>query len=57
MKGSVLELNNGVDMPALGLGFYQSPPQETVAAVKAALMDGYSRRPPLSSCPHTKRET
>lgn len=41
MKGPLLELNNGVEMPALGLGVYQSGPEETVAAVKAALDDGY----------------
>jgi diketogulonate reductase-like aldo/keto reductase len=36
-----LTLNNGVRMPALGLGVFQSPPQETVPAVEAALKDGY----------------
>ncbi|RCW87109.1 aldo/keto reductase [Paracoccus lutimaris] len=41
MKGPVLELNNGVGMPALGLGVYRSGPEGTVAAVKAALADGY----------------
>jgi diketogulonate reductase-like aldo/keto reductase len=28
-----LILNNGVTMPALGLGVFQSPPEETAAAV------------------------
>ncbi len=37
----VLTLNNGVTMPALGLGVFQSPPEETTAAVEAALRDGY----------------
>ncbi|GAB3004062.1 aldo/keto reductase [Streptomyces pseudoechinosporeus] len=37
----LLKLNNGVEMPALGLGVYQSPPEETVPAVEAALKDGY----------------
>ncbi|MER5435455.1 aldo/keto reductase [Streptomyces sp. NPDC002588] len=37
----VLKLNNGVEMPALGLGVYQSPPEETAAAVETALRDGY----------------
>ena len=32
-----ITLNNGVDMPALGLGVFQTPPDETRAAVKAAL--------------------
>jgi len=34
-------LNNGVEMPMLGLGVFQSPPEETAAAVEAALADGY----------------
>lgn len=34
-------LNNGVVMPAIGLGVYQTPPEETVAAVEAALKVGY----------------
>ena len=36
-----LELNNGVTMPAFGLGVFQSPPEETVTAVETALRDGY----------------
>ena len=36
-----ITLNNGVDMPALGLGVFQTPPDETRAAVKAALGAGY----------------
>ena len=32
-----LKLNNDVQMPALGLGVFQSPPEETAAAVAAAL--------------------
>jgi 2,5-diketo-D-gluconate reductase A len=36
-----LILNNGVTMPALGLGVFQSPPAETAAAVEAALNIGY----------------
>ena len=38
---SDLVLNNGVTMPALGLGVFQSPPEETAAAVEAALQVGY----------------
>jgi diketogulonate reductase-like aldo/keto reductase len=37
----LLTLNNGVQMPALGLGVYQSSPAETAAAVGAALASGY----------------
>lgn len=36
-----LTLNNGVTMPALGLGVFQSEPRETTAAVEAALATGY----------------
>ena len=36
-----LKLNNGVEMPALGLGVFQTPPEETRAAVEAALSTGY----------------
>jgi 2,5-diketo-D-gluconate reductase A len=42
MNGPMLTLNNGIDMPALGLGVYQSGPEETVTAVKRALADGYT---------------
>jgi diketogulonate reductase-like aldo/keto reductase len=34
-------LNNRVDLPALGLGVFQTPPDETRAAVETALADGY----------------
>lgn len=37
----ILTLNNGVEMPALGLGVFQTPPEETRAAVTAALELGY----------------
>jgi len=36
-----LKLNNGVEMPALGLGVFQTPPEETRAAVESALSTGY----------------
>ena len=36
-----LTLNNGVEMPAIGLGVFQSPPEETAAAVETALRVGY----------------
>lgn len=36
-----ITLNNGVVMPALGLGVFQSAPEETTAAVEAALATGY----------------
>lgn len=36
-----LTLNNGVTMPALGYGVFQTPPDETVVAVRTALEVGY----------------
>jgi diketogulonate reductase-like aldo/keto reductase len=36
-----LTLNNGVEMPALGFGVFQTPPDETREAVEAALATGY----------------
>src|SRR6185437_9173590 len=34
-------LDNGVEIPAIGLGVFQTPPAETTAAVLAALETGY----------------
>src|SRR3954462_11179568 len=36
-----LTLNNGAQLPALGLGVFQTPPDETRSAVAAALEAGY----------------
>jgi diketogulonate reductase-like aldo/keto reductase len=36
-----LTLNNGVEIPALGFGVFQTPPQETISAVEAAVAVGY----------------
>jgi len=36
-----LTLSNGVAMPVLGFGVFQSPPEETAAAVEAAIASGY----------------
>ncbi len=36
-----LTLNNGVQLPALGFGVFQTPPEETVQAVEHALRTGY----------------
>ena len=41
MNGPLLELNNGVEMPALGFGVFQTPPEETRDAVRSALEAGY----------------
>lgn len=40
-KSPVLKFNNGVEMPALGLGVFQSRPDETVGAVREAIAAGY----------------
>ena len=36
-----ITLNNGVEMPALGFGVFQTPPEETVASDAEALRVGY----------------
>ncbi len=36
-----LTLNNGVQIPAIGLGVFQSPPEQTAGAVESALTQGY----------------
>ena len=41
MSTSSLTLNNGTEIPALGFGVFQSPPEETAAAVTEALKVGY----------------
>ncbi|WP_323958843.1 aldo/keto reductase [Arthrobacter sp. JZ12] len=38
---STIVLNNGIEMPAIGLGVFQTSPDETVDAVTAALELGY----------------
>src|SRR4051812_14707009 len=37
----LLKLNNDIEMPAVGLGVFQTPPDETRASVEAALKTGY----------------
>lgn len=36
-----ITLNNGITMPAIGLGVFQSAPEDTTAAVESALATGY----------------
>ena len=36
-----LTLNNGIEMPALGFGVFQTPPDVTIDAVSTALETGY----------------
>jgi diketogulonate reductase-like aldo/keto reductase len=40
-KSPVYELNNGIAMPAVGLGVFHSEPEKTAAAVRVAIADGY----------------
>jgi len=37
----LITLNSGVEMPALGLGVFQNPPEQTVGAVESAIAAGY----------------
>jgi 2,5-diketo-D-gluconate reductase A len=41
MSIPTVKLNNGVEIPALGFGVFQTPPEETISAVQAALETGY----------------
>src|SRR4051794_29661267 len=41
MSSSSFTLNNGVEIPAVGFGVFQTPPDETIAAVATALAAGY----------------
>ena len=49
MSAPTITLNNGVELPALGLGVFQTPPDETRDAVRAALGSGYRRSEPSAS--------
>jgi diketogulonate reductase-like aldo/keto reductase len=40
-RSSLITLNNDVQIPAFGLGVYQSSPEDTVGAVETAIADGY----------------
>src|SRR3954463_3356489 len=41
MSSPSFTLNNGVQIPAVGFGVFQTPPDETVTAVQTALEVGY----------------
>ncbi|MBL8594272.1 MAG: aldo/keto reductase, partial [Devosia sp.] len=41
MSIPTITLNNGVALPALGFGVFQTPPDETEVAVAEALRVGY----------------
>jgi diketogulonate reductase-like aldo/keto reductase len=36
----LITLNNGLELPALGLGVFQSPPAQMIGAVEAAIARG-----------------
>jgi 2,5-diketo-D-gluconate reductase A len=38
---ALVTLNNGVQVPALGFGVFQTAPEDTIAAVTTAISDGY----------------
>jgi 2,5-diketo-D-gluconate reductase A len=38
---ALVTLNNGVQIPALGFGVFQTAPEDTIAAVMTAISDGY----------------
>src|SRR3954465_10117271 len=38
---NAFKLNNGISMPSVGLGVFQSSPEDTIHAVEAALAAGY----------------
>ncbi|EER61779.1 Morphine 6-dehydrogenase [Acidovorax delafieldii 2AN] len=40
-RSPTIKLNNGVEMPTLGLGVFQSSAEDTVKAVTTAIADGY----------------
>eukprot|EP00009_Paramoeba_aestuarina_P011991 CAMPEP_0201538096 /NCGR_PEP_ID=MMETSP0161_2-20130828/66636_1 /ASSEMBLY_ACC=CAM_ASM_000251 /TAXON_ID=180227 /ORGANISM="Neoparamoeba aestuarina, Strain SoJaBio B1-5/56/2" /LENGTH=359 /DNA_ID=CAMNT_0047944763 /DNA_START=83 /DNA_END=1159 /DNA_ORIENTATION=- len=39
--GPTVRLSSGKDMPLVGLGTWQSPPEKTIAAIKTAVQNGY----------------
>ena len=41
ISSSTMKLNNGIEMPVIGLGVFQTPPESTSAAVTEALRVGY----------------
>jgi 2,5-diketo-D-gluconate reductase A len=41
MNVPTFALNNGIEIPAIGFGVFQTPPEETIAAVESALQTGY----------------
>ena len=41
MTTNTITLNNGVEIPSVGLGVFQTPPDVTTSAVEAALRAGY----------------
>jgi diketogulonate reductase-like aldo/keto reductase len=41
MTTRAITLNNGIEMPSIGLGVFQTPPEATAAAVEEALRVGY----------------
>ena len=40
-KSPVYKLNNGIEMPVLGLGVFRSEPEKAESVVTAVVADGY----------------
>jgi diketogulonate reductase-like aldo/keto reductase len=40
-RSTLMRLNNGIEMPALGFGVFLAPPEQTADAVEAAVATGY----------------
>jgi aryl-alcohol dehydrogenase-like predicted oxidoreductase len=49
-QSPVYKLNNGIEMPALGLGVFRSEPGKTVSAVTSAVADGYRLIDTAAAC-------
>jgi 2,5-diketo-D-gluconate reductase A len=47
-----ISLNNGVELPVLGFGVFQTPPDVTQAAVEEALRVGYRMIDTAASYPN-----
>src|SRR4051812_36263626 len=49
MSSSSFTLNNGLQIPAVGFGVFQTPPDETITAVQTALEVGYRHIDPAAA--------
>ena len=54
MTAPLFRLNNGIELPALGLGVFQTPPDETTAAATEALRVGHRHIDTAATRTHDK---